>query len=74
MEDKIKILNDKIALAKLGGGEKRIAKHHEKKKLTARERVEYLLDEGSFEEIGMLVTHRTTDFGMEKKSIMAMVL
>ena len=40
MEDKIKILNDKIALAKLGGGEKRIAKHHEKKKLTARERVE----------------------------------
>uniref|UniRef100_UPI0040486379 carboxyl transferase domain-containing protein n=1 Tax=Flavobacterium sp. TaxID=239 RepID=UPI0040486379 len=67
MEDKIKILNDKIALAKLGGGEKRIASHHAKKKLTARERVEYLLDEGSFEEIGMLVTHRTTDFGMEKE-------
>ena len=67
MEDKIKILNDKIALAKLGGGEKRIAKHHDKKKLTARERVEYLMDEGSFEEIGMLVTHRTTDFGMEKE-------
>ena len=67
MEDKIKVLNDKIALAKLGGGEKRIASHHAKKKLTARERVEYLLDEGSFEEIGMLVTHRTTDFGMEKE-------
>jgi propionyl-CoA carboxylase beta chain len=67
MENKIKILNDKIALAKLGGGENRIAKQHEKKKLTARERVEYLLDEGSFEEIGMLVTHRTTDFGMEKE-------
>ena len=67
MENKIDILNDKIALAKLGGGKKRIAKQHEKKKLTARERVEYLLDEGSFEEIGMLVTHRTTDFGMEKE-------
>ena len=67
MQDKIKILNDKIALAKLGGGEARIAKHHEKKKLTARERVNYLMDEGSFEEIGMLVTHRTKDFGMEKE-------
>ena len=67
MESKIKILNDKIALAHLGGGQKRIEKQHEKKKLTARERVEYLMDEGSFEEIGMLVTHRTTDFGMEKE-------
>lgn len=67
MQDKIKILNDKIALAKQGGGKKRIEKHHEKKKLTARERINYLLDEGSFEEIGMLVTHRTTDFGMEKE-------
>ena len=67
MENKIKTLNDKIALAKLGGGEARIAKHHEKKKLTARERVNYLMDEGSFEEIGMLVTHRTKDFGMEKE-------
>lgn len=67
MENKIKDLNDKIALAYLGGGEKRIAKQHEKKKLTARERVNYFLDEGSFEEIGLLVTHRTTDFGMEKE-------
>lgn len=67
MDSKIDILNDKIAKAHLGGGEKRIAKQHEKKKLTARERVNYLLDEGSFEEIGMLVTHRTTDFGMDKE-------
>lgn len=67
MQDKIKLVHDKIALAKIGGGEKRIAAHHAKKKLTARERVEYLMDEGSFEEIGMLVTHRTTDFGMEKE-------
>lgn len=57
-----------MAQAKLGGGEGRIAKQHEKKKLTARERVHYLLDEGSFEEIGMLVTHRTTDFGMDKEA------
>jgi propionyl-CoA carboxylase beta chain len=67
MQDKINILNDKIALAHLGGGIKRIEKQHEKKKLTARERVEYIMDEGSFEEIGLLVTHRTTDFGMEKE-------
>lgn len=67
MKDKIKVLEDKIALAHLGGGQHRIDKQHEKKKLTARERVEYLMDEGSFEEIGMLVTHRTTDFGMEKE-------
>ncbi|MBF6609286.1 MAG: acyl-CoA carboxylase subunit beta [Flavobacterium sp.] len=67
MKSKIDSLNKKIAEARLGGGEERIAKQHEKKKLTARERVEYFLDEGSFEEIGMLVTHRTTDFGMQKE-------
>lgn len=67
MSQNIEKLNEKIALAHLGGGEKRIAKQHEKKKLTARERVNYLLDEGSFEEIGILVTHRTTDFGMDKQ-------
>ena len=62
-------LQEKIKSAHLGGGEKRIAKQHEKKKLTARERVDYLLDEGSFEEIGILVTHRTTEFGMDKQKI-----
>ncbi|PKV51972.1 propionyl-CoA carboxylase beta chain [Aquimarina sp. MAR_2010_214] len=67
MDSKIKIVQDKIAQAKLGGGEQRIEKQHQKKKLTARERVAYLLDEGSFEEIGILVTHRTTDFGMDKE-------
>jgi propionyl-CoA carboxylase beta chain len=60
-------IQDKINLAKQGGGEARIKKQHAKKKLTARERVEYLLDEGSFEEAGMLVTHRTTDFGMQNQ-------
>ncbi|WJJ95856.1 acyl-CoA carboxylase subunit beta [Algibacter luteus] len=66
-QDKIDKLNKHIALSKLGGGEKRIAKQHANKKLTARERIDYLLDEGSFEEIGALVTHRTTDFGMENQ-------
>jgi propionyl-CoA carboxylase beta chain len=67
MDSKIKTLNEKLELAKLGGGQARIDKQHLKKKLTARERVNYLLDEGSFEEIGALVTHRTKDFGMENQ-------
>ncbi|WP_223033416.1 acyl-CoA carboxylase subunit beta [Hanstruepera marina] len=67
MQDKIKTLNDKLTQAYLGGGQARIGKQHEKKKLTARERVDYLMDEGSFEEIGALVTHRTKDFGMENQ-------
>jgi propionyl-CoA carboxylase beta chain len=67
MQEKISELNKKLELAKLGGGEKRIEKQHAKKKLTARERIDYFFDEGSFEEIGALVTHRTKDFGMEKQ-------
>ncbi|MEO0338612.1 MAG: acyl-CoA carboxylase subunit beta [Bacteroidota bacterium] len=58
-------LQDRLAAAKIGGGQKRIDKQHAKGKLTARERIHFLLDEGSFEEIGILVTHRTKDFGME---------
>ena len=67
MEDKIKKLQDKIDLAYLGGGQKRIDTQHAKKKLTARERIQYLMDEGSFEEIGLMVTHRTSDFGMDQE-------
>lgn len=67
MESKSENLAKKIEEAYLGGGEIRIDKQHAKKKLTARERVQYLLDEGSFEEMGILVTHRSTDFGMEKE-------
>ncbi|MCD2259396.1 acyl-CoA carboxylase subunit beta [Psychroserpens luteolus] len=67
MDSKIKTLNDKLQKAYLGGGQVRIDKQHQKKKLTARERVMYFLDEGSFEEIGALVTHRTKDFGMENQ-------
>ena len=67
MDSKINKLNERIAQAHLGGGQNRIDKQHAKKKLTARERIDYLMDEGSFEEIGILVTHRTTDFGMENE-------
>ncbi len=67
MKDKQKILTDKLEAAKLGGGKERIKKQHAKGKLTARERIHFLLDEGSFEELGALVTHRTKDFGMDKQ-------
>jgi propionyl-CoA carboxylase beta chain len=67
MEDKIKILEDKITEAHKGGGAKRVEAQHKKGKLTARERIHFLLDENSFEEIGMLVTHRATDFGIDKE-------
>ena len=67
MENSKAILADKIKQAHLGGGQVRIDKQHAKGKLTARERVHFLMDEGSFEEIGILVTHRTKDFGMEKQ-------
>lgn len=66
--NKINDLKEKSALAQLGGGEKRIAAQHKKGKLSARERLQLLLDEGSFEEIGMFVTHRCRDFGMENES------
>jgi propionyl-CoA carboxylase beta chain len=62
--EKIQQLADKNAEALLGGGQKRIDAQHNKGKLTARERLQLLLDKGSFEEIGKLVTHRTHDFGL----------
>ena len=67
MQEKFEILAQKVASAKLGGGEARIERQHQKGKLTARERIHFLLDKGSFEEIGMFVTHRCVDFGMEKQ-------
>ncbi len=67
IEDKIKDLLDRREQAKLGGGAKRIEKQHEKGKLSARERIELLLDEGSFEEFDMFVKHRCHDFGLEKQ-------
>jgi len=64
MEDKIKELMDMRQKARMGGGEKRIESQHKKGKYTARERIEMLLDEGSFEEFDMFVTHRCVDFGL----------
>ena len=55
--------------ARLGGGKRRIEAQHAKGKLTARERLDVLLDEGSFEEIDMFVTHRSYEFGMEKQKV-----
>ncbi|WP_439185504.1 acyl-CoA carboxylase subunit beta [Carboxylicivirga taeanensis] len=69
-QDKIKKLIDLRTEAKLGGGEKRIEKHHSQGKMTARERIEVLLDDGSFEELDMFVTHRCTNFGMEKNKVL----
>ena len=67
MKNKIKLLDEKVTEAMLGGGENRIAAQHKKGKLTARERLSLLLDEGTFEEIGMFVTHRATDFGLAEE-------
>ncbi|WP_448700277.1 acyl-CoA carboxylase subunit beta [Mucilaginibacter sp. AW1-3] len=67
MDKKLDTLRQKQEQAYLGGGQARIAGQHKKGKLTARERLHFLLDEGSFQEIGMLVSHRSTDFGMEKE-------
>src|SRR6476659_3994346 len=65
MKSKKEILKQKLEEGKMGGGAKRIADQHRKRKLTARERVELLMDPHSFEEMGALVVHRTRDFGME---------
>ncbi len=69
-QDKVKKLIDLRVVAKLGGGEKRIEAQHAKGKFTARERITMLLDEGSFEEYDMFVTHRCDNFGMEKTKFM----
>jgi acetyl-CoA carboxylase carboxyltransferase component len=70
-EEKIKELMAKREQAKLGGGEKRIDAQHKKGKYLARERINMLLDEGSFEEFDMFVTHRSHEFGLEKQSYLS---
>jgi methylmalonyl-CoA decarboxylase subunit alpha len=65
-QERIKKLIDLREQARLGGGEKRIEKQHSQGKMTARERIDLLLDEGSFEEFDMFVTHRCDNFGLEK--------
>jgi len=69
IEDKIKELESRNLEAEMGGGEKRIEQQHNKGKMTARERIDYLLDEGSFQELDKFVVHRCQDFGMDKKKI-----
>ncbi len=74
MEKKLESPTEKLLRkrneSQLGGGEKRIADQHAKKKLTARERIELLIDEGTFEEIGAFVTHRSTEFGLDAQRIL----
>jgi propionyl-CoA carboxylase beta chain len=69
MATTIEELEKRRELARLGGGEKRIAAQHAKGRLTARERLSVLLDPGSFEEYDMFVEHNATDFGMDKQKI-----
>jgi propionyl-CoA carboxylase beta chain len=67
MKEKREYLLKKKEEARLGGGKERIKAQHDKGKLTARERIDLLVDEGSFEELDMFVKHRSTDFGLEKQ-------
>ncbi len=71
IQDKIKELMEMREKARLGGGVKRIESQHKKGKYTARERIDMLLDEGSFEEFDMFVSHRTVDFGLDKESYLS---
>ena len=71
MQEKIKQLLELREQARLGGGEKRIEKQHAQGKFTARERILMLLDEGSFEEFDMFVSHRCVNFGMEKEKYLS---
>ena len=69
MKDIIKRLEEKRKKAQEGGGKDRIQTQHDKGKLTARERIDLLLDKDSFEEWDMFVEHRSSDFGMSKNKV-----
>src|ERR1700675_668413 len=69
MKDILDRLEDRRVSARKGGGDARIEAQHKRGKLTARDRIELLMDRGSFEELDMFVEHRSTDFGMEKSHI-----
>ncbi len=70
LEEKLNQLEKMRTEAKLGGGDKRIDTQHKKGKLTARERIELLVDPNSFEEFDMFVTHRTADFGLQDQKVL----
>src|SRR3974390_3380779 len=67
LEQKLAELKRRDSLAESGGGEQRLTAQRKQGKMTARERIEFLLDEGTFEETDRMVTHRCTDFGMQKQ-------
>ena len=69
VQEKIKLMKEKLEHVRLGGGEKSIEKQHKKGKMTARERLNILFDEGTFVELDALVHHRCTNFGQEKKEL-----
>ena len=69
MREKLELLDKRRAEAELGGGEKRLKAQHDKGKLSARERLDLLLDEGSFVELDRFVVHRSTDFGLDEQKI-----
>lgn len=71
LESKLKLLHEMRQKAKMGGGEKRIEAQHDKGKYTARERIMRLVDEGSFEEFDMFVTHRVSDFGIDDQEYLS---
>ena len=68
-DERLEELRRRYAESRLGGGEERIAKQHAAGKLTARERIDALLDPGSFQELDALVVHRSHDFGMESQRV-----
>ena len=70
LQQKLDVLESKWAKAKAGGGEARIARQHAANKLTARERVELLVDPGSFVELDAFVVHQCRDFGMEDQQVL----
>src|SRR5262252_1380554 len=69
LEQKLQELKRRDSLAEAGGGEERRARQHKEGKMSARERIEFLLDEGTFEEFDKMVTHKCTDFGMEQNKV-----
>src|SRR3974390_433328 len=69
LEQKLQELKRRDSLAESGGGDKRLSHQREQGKMTARERIEFLLDEGTFEETDKMVTHRCSDFGMDDQKI-----
>jgi len=70
MREKLELLQQKRSESEQGGGQERIATQHQKGKMTARERLDVLLDPGSFVELDRFVTHRATDFGLDEQKVL----